>query len=219
MTVRFLDLAEALSLASIKESSLREGVENRLRQDRCKAVRQHLNVQTTPTGTLAGLPVAIKDNICLKGVPVECSSRILGGHRAPYTSTVVERLLAQGVRIVASTNMDEFAMGSSTENSAHGPSLNPWDLGRVPGGSSGGSAALVGDGTVPVALGSDTGGSVRQPAAFCGVVGYKPSYGLLSRYGLVAFASSLDQIGLFTRSVSCLFPLMGCMTGLDPRDS
>src|SRR5256886_1037665 len=168
---------------------------------------------------LLGIPIAIKDVLCVRGVETTAGSQILKGFRPPYTATAVQRLFDAGALMLGVTNCDEFAMGSSTENSSYFPTRNPWDLERVPGGSSGGSAAAVAAGEAMIALGTDTGGSIRQPAALCGVVGMKPTYGRVSRYGLIAFASSLDQIGPFARSVDDAALVLSVMSGLDPLDS
>ena len=172
-----------------------------------------------PLGPLAGVPLALKDIVAMKGVPTTCGSRILEGWRPPYDATVVERLRAAGIPILGKTNMDEFAMGSSTEHSAYGPTHNPWDLDRIPGGSGGGSAAAIASFEAPLAIGTDTGGSIRQPAAVTGTVGVKPTYGGVSRYGLVALASSLDQAGPCTRTVMDAALLHSVIGGHDPRDS
>ena len=168
---------------------------------------------------LLGVPVTIKDVICTRGQPTTAASRILAGFRPPYDATVATRLREAGAVVVGKTNCDEFAMGSSTEHSAYGPSRNPWDPERTPGGSSGGAAAAVAAGLAPISIGSDTGGSIRQPAAFCGIVGLKPTYGRVSRYGLLAFASSLDQIGPLTQTVGDAALVLGVLAGHDPRDA
>ncbi len=201
-----------------REKELNAFISLTLEQAREQALQLEKNA-TGPTSPVWGVPLAVKDNIAVKGVPLTCGSRILLGYTPPYTATVMERLLRAGVLLLGKTNMDEFAMGSSGEHSYFGPTRNPLDPARVPGGSSSGSAAAVASGEALAALGSDTGGSIRQPAAFTGIVGFKPSYGRVSRWGLVAFASSLDQIGPMTLTVDDAIRLYAIMGGMDPHDA
>ena len=209
-------------LAAVNERDGEIHAFNHVMVDEARAAAEAVDRQVAAgedAGPLAGVTVALKDNMCTRGIPTTCSSKILDGWRPPYDATVVQRLAAAGAVVVGKTNLDEFAMGSSTENSAFGATRNPHDTTRVPGGSSGGSAAAVAAGFTSLALGSDTGGSIRQPAALCGVVGMKPTYGAVSRYGLMAFASSLDQIGPFAADVSDAALLLEVISGHDPLDS
>jgi aspartyl-tRNA(Asn)/glutamyl-tRNA(Gln) amidotransferase subunit A len=221
-----LDLTAADAAARVRHGDLDPGELWELYHGRAAADELNAFVwvaeeppETDTSGPLGGVPVAVKDLFCTKGVPSQAGSRILKGYRPPYTATSVERIQLAGAPLLAKTNQDEFAMGSSNENSAYGPVLNPWDPSRVPGGSSGGSAAAVAAGTAPWAIGTDTGGSIRQPAALCGIVGLKPTYGAVSRYGMIAFASSLDQAGPFTRDVTDSALLLSAMVGKDHCDA
>ncbi|MCH2102850.1 MAG: Asp-tRNA(Asn)/Glu-tRNA(Gln) amidotransferase subunit GatA [Planctomycetes bacterium] len=209
----------AACLDAIEASQDTLGAFLTIERESALARAEELERSDAEPGPLHGVPVAIKANLCWEGHETNCASRLLEGWRAPYSATSVERLLAAGAVPVGVTNMDEFAMGSSGENSAFGPARNPWDTTRIPGGSSSGSAVAVAARLVPLALGSDTGGSVRQPAALCGVYGYKPTYGRVSRYGLVAFGSSLDQVSPFVTSARDLALCMSVIGGHDPRDS
>jgi aspartyl-tRNA(Asn)/glutamyl-tRNA(Gln) amidotransferase subunit A len=216
------DAAEALASAKAAADRLTKAKRLNALLTPLKEVRKSLLQQATaahPGGVLYGMPVAVKDNIATLEFTTGCGSKILEGYRSPFDATAVIKLKAAGALIAGKTNCDEFAMGSSTEHSAYGRTVHPLDKARVPGGSSGGSAALVAAGVVPAALGSETGGSVRQPAAFCGVVGIKPTYGRVSRYGLVAFGSSLDQIGVLGRSVHDAARVLSVISGRDPRDA
>jgi aspartyl-tRNA(Asn)/glutamyl-tRNA(Gln) amidotransferase subunit A len=215
--------AERIRAGDLAAAELFEAYRERATADELNAFTWVADAAPAPNGEaktpLGGVPVAAKDLFCTEGVPSQAGSKILEGYRPPYSATVVRKLAEAGAPLLGKTNQDEFAMGSSNENSAFGPVLNPWDHKRVPGGSSGGSAAAVAAGLAPWAIGTDTGGSIRQPAALCGIVGLKPTYGACSRYGMIAFASSLDQAGPFTRDVTDAALLFRHMVGRDPRDS
>ena len=227
MAAELLDLTAAQAAAAIERGDLDSG--ELFSAYAARAAADDLNAFThvadapgtahDPSGPLRGVPVAVKDLFCTEGMPSQAGSKILEGYLPPYTATAVAKLQAAGAPVLGKTNQDEFAMGSSNENSAYGPVLNPWDRTRVPGGSSGGSAAAVAAGLAPWAIGTDTGGSIRQPAALCGIVGLKPTYGAVSRSGMIAFASSLDGAGPFTRDVTDAALLYRHMVGADPLDS
>lgn len=217
------EIADLLKQKKASAGDVYEAVFNSIRE-KDKAVKAFIRIEEKKTSADAApapfpVPIAIKDNICIQNTETTCCSKILKGFRPPYDATVIERLRRSGASFIGQTNMDEFAFGSSTENSCYGPTRNPWDTDCVPGGSSGGSAAAVAAHEAIWALGSDTGGSIRQPAAFCGVVGVKPTYGRVSRYGLIAFASSLDQIGPITKDVTDAALLLKIIAGYDERDS
>ncbi len=230
MAARVADPGDRLKAADLVEESLRRirerdgalhaflHVSGDLARRQAEAVDARV-LAGEPVGPLAGVPLAVKDNLAVEGLPLTCASRILAGYAPPTHATAVARAIAAGACVVGKTNLDEFAMGSSTEHSAFGPTRNPFDVTRVPGGSSGGSAVAVAAGMAPLALGSDTGGSVRQPAGLCGVVGHKPTYGKVSRSGLVAFASSLDQVGPFARTTEDAALLLDSIAGKDPLDA
>ncbi|HEX3801335.1 MAG TPA: Asp-tRNA(Asn)/Glu-tRNA(Gln) amidotransferase subunit GatA [Solirubrobacteraceae bacterium] len=226
MSAELLDLSAAAAAAAIRAGEI--DATELFELYRARSASDELNAYTWVSESapavasgapLAGVPLAVKDLFCTEGVPSQSGSKILEGYRPPYTATVVRKLTDAGVTLLGKTNQDEFAMGSSNENSAFGAVLNPWDHGRVPGGSSGGSAAAVAAGLAPWALGTDTGGSIRQPASFSGIVGLKPTYGSCSRFGMIAFASSLDQAGPLTRDVTDSALLLRHMVGQDPYDS
>src|SRR6202140_2617996 len=214
--------AGAIAAGTLSAGSLHDAYLTRAREDELNCfswLAAQAPADAATTSPLNGLPLAVKDLFCTEGVPSQSGSRILAGYRPPYTATVVARLQAAGATLLGKTNQDEFAMGSSTENCAFGPVRNPWDRERVPGGSSGGSAAAVAAGLVPWALGTDTGGSIPQPAALCGIVGLKPTYGAVSRYGMIPSASSLDQAGPLTRDVTDAALMLRHMVGRDPCDA